>query len=120
MVQNADVFVLRLMVFALSLTNDQVEIISIGDYPVSLNRADLDGATLAIPFDSAGEKVLMLAMGISYLKGNIASGNRKYIAWGITHCWHLKDGIEVYFKPELLVAEDKIVEEMGKLKWKSC
>ncbi|WP_316831259.1 hypothetical protein [Pedobacter aquatilis] len=117
-VAKSDAFVLRLMVFALGLADDQIEIIAIEDYQVDLNLPDFDGATLDIPFEAAGEKALMIALGVSYLKDGIPSGNRKYFAGGITHCWHLRDGVEVVFKPELPVKEDEVVEQIVRLKWK--
>lgn len=117
LVPGADTFLIQLMVFDLGLVDDRFEVITIKDFSLGLDATYFPAVCLKIPFDAIGEKALMVAVGISFFKGNLRLGDRRYFACNILHCWHLKDGVVVDFIVPRVEQLTDIQSEVDGLSW---
>lgn len=101
---------LQLMVFNFDLDGDAYEIFEINPLLLHFGTPDFIGARLNIPTEQKGEKALIVALGVSYLKDKYCSKDRRYYACQIINALHLKDGQPVEFvaeiPPEIKMEED--------------
>ena len=117
LVPGADIFLIQLMVFDLGLVDDRFEVITIKDLSLGLDATYFPALSLKIPFVAIGEKALMVAVGISFFKGNLRLSDRRYFACNISHCWHLKDGVIVDFIVPRAEHLTDLHSEAGGLSW---
>ncbi len=117
-VNSASIAQLQLMVFNFDLAGQAYEIFNINPLLLHFDKPDFDGARLNIQTDQQGEKALIIALGVSYLKDNSPSRNRRYYACQIINALHLKDGLVVEFveEKEPILKMDNSSEEQG-LNW---
>ncbi len=114
----AAAYQLQLMVFNFDLDGENYEVFKINPICRAFEQLNFPGAQLAIPTDQKGEKALVIAFGICYIKDGAVSNDRKYYACQIIEAKHLKDGLAVEFvpaaAPELAPKEE---DEQAGLNW---
>ncbi|WP_316832916.1 hypothetical protein [Pedobacter aquatilis] len=108
----ADFAVLQVMVFNFNLNNGQYEIIQVNDLQVAMAEKTFPGAKLSLPVEPDGDRVLLVAIGISYVEDGSRRNDRRYFACQLVHCLHLRDGVEVVFetpvKERVVVKEERV------------
>lgn len=116
-IPKADACVLQVMLFNFDVDSGQYEIISINDLRLSFEQADFPGAQLQVPFAHQGDRLVLVAMGISYLHREVQKADRRYFACQLAYCRHLKDGVEVAFIPPVAQVSAPIQEAEAGISW---
>ena len=99
-VAKADVAVLQLMVYNLSLDGDEDEVVCIKDLFIPLESEHFRGAKLQVPLNFIGEQVVWVAMGVHFLNRMGMIGDRTKRAASVVYVARLRDGLEVVFVPD--------------------
>lgn len=116
-VPQSDEFMLQVMVFNFDVSTGQYETIMVNDLRAALTQTHFPGAKLHVPIEQQGDRILLIAIGISYLYEQFRKEDRRYFACQISHCYHIKDGVEVEFVEPVREEVAQLDEEEKGLSW---
>ncbi|MFC3562150.1 hypothetical protein [Pedobacter jamesrossensis] len=117
MIPRADGFILQIKLFNFDLNGGDYEIIEINDLKFDIDGVEFPGAKLRVETQQAGDRAVLIAVGISYFHDMNRKEDRRYFACQIRNCYHLKDGVEVAFIEPVKEKALKDVEEEHGLSW---
>ncbi|MFC4212670.1 hypothetical protein ACFOWA_15850 [Pedobacter lithocola] len=113
----ADAFVMQVMVFNWNVHDGDYEILKVNDLKVAFSQVHFPGAKLHVPVVQQGDRIVLLAIGICYLQDQFRKEDRRYFACQISHCYHIKDGVEVVFVEPIKEKVVPIEEAQSGLSW---
>jgi hypothetical protein len=116
-VPKSDDFVLQLSVFSFEVNTEKYELIKVNDLRFSLEQSEFPGAKLLMPFEREGKRILLVAIGLHYLHGQVKKDDRRYYGCQISQCFHLQDGVEVAFVAPVKERVELLHEEEQGLSW---
>jgi len=116
-VPKSDDFVLQLSVFSFEANSEKYELINVNDLRFSLEESEFPGAKLQVTFEPEGNRILLVAIGLHYLHGQIKKDDRRYYGCQISHCFHIQDGVEVEFVEQAKEKVELSDEEEQGLSW---
>ncbi|RNL54174.1 hypothetical protein [Pedobacter jejuensis] len=113
----SDAFVMQVMVFDWNVHDGAYEILKVNDLKVAFSQVHFPGAKLHVPVAQQGERILLVAIGICYLQEQFRKEDRRYFACQISHCYHIKDGVEVVFTEPIKEEAVPLEEAQSGLSW---
>ena len=116
-VPKSDDFVLQLSIFSFEVNTEKYELIKVNDLRFSLEQSEFPGAKLLIPFEPEGKRILLVAIGLHYLHGQVKKDDRRYFGCQISDCFHLQEGVEVAFVEPVKESVESSEEEEQGLSW---
>jgi len=99
-VAKADFVFIKLMVYNLSLDNDEDEVVMIKELALPTYLDSFKGAKVEVPLNFKGQQAVFVAIGIHYEGKNSMMGDRTKRAASIMQVARLSDGKEVIAEPQ--------------------